>query len=133
MSGLTLQLYLAINAVRKQRRLRECSVDPNLEEAAQSHSTDMWLNNFVSHIGSNGSTFIQRVRLTGRYGDPSGEIICKGPGGINCISAVVKGWLDSPGHRDIMLDKNQFYFGAGINLKTKEIKGNYWVVVFAYE
>lgn len=130
--SLKTQLYSAINGIRKQKGLSQCQLDVNLEQAAKNHCDDLFHHNFVSHIGSDGSTFIQRVRRTGREGDPSGEIICKGPGGKNCIQAVCKAWLDSPGHRDIMLDPQQRFFGAGINLKTEQYKGNYWVVVFSY-
>lgn len=132
MTTLLLNLYQKINGIRKQRFLPECFGDRFLEEAAQKHCDDMFFHNFVSHIGSDGSTFIQRVRSTGREKDPSGEVICKGPGGKNCIQAVTRAWLESPGHRDIMLDPNQFYFGAGICLKNEKYLGNYWIVVFAY-
>jgi uncharacterized protein YkwD len=131
--SLETQLYNAINGIRRQKGLSTCFFDSYLYCAAKHHCDDMFKNNFVSHIGSDGSTFIQRVRRIGRKIDPSGEIICKGPGGKNCIQSVCKAWLDSPGHRDIMLDPNQRFFGAGINLKTEQYKGNYWVVVFSYQ
>lgn len=127
------QLYNAINGIRKQKGLSKCLFDSYLGVAAQNHCKDMFHHNFVSHIGSDGSTFIQRVRRTGRENDPSGEIICKGPGGKDCVTSVTKGWLNSPGHRDIMLDPQQRYFGCGIQLRNEKYLGNYWVVVFSYQ
>jgi uncharacterized protein YkwD len=129
--SLETQLYNAINGIRKQKGLLPCQLDVNLELAAIKHCNDMFHHNFVSHIGSDGSTFIQRVRRTGREKDPSGEIICKGPGGKDCITSVMRGWLNSPGHRDIMLDPQQRFFGCGIQLKNEKYLGNYWVVIFA--
>ena len=131
-SELLVNLYAKINEVRKNNQASSCIVDQILVEATTKHAMDMAKNNFVSHIGSDGSTYITRVRSFGATKDPSGEIICKGPGGVNCVEAVVNAWLDSPGHREIMLDPYNCYFGAACHLKTSDMPGNYWVVEFSY-
>lgn len=125
-------LSLHVNQVRADRGLSILGIDSYLMQAAQEHVMDMAKNNFVSHIGSNGSNYIQRVQRAGSDISPSGEIICKGPGGQNRFKAVIQGWLNSPGHRNILLDPYQLFMGIGCHLKTPEIPGNYWLVNFSY-
>ena len=124
-------LYIEINRVRQIHGFMPCSPNNYLEIAASKHAEDMQINNYVSHVGLNGSSYISRVRDTGAKFNPTGEIICKGPGGKNCISAVVDAWLKSPGHREIMLHPMNVFYGGGYRLKSDEYKGNYWVVLFA--
>ncbi|PSN19309.1 hypothetical protein C7271_07925, partial [filamentous cyanobacterium CCP5] len=44
------------NAERARYGLPPLTLDSQLNQAAQSHSEDMALNDFFGHIGSNGST-----------------------------------------------------------------------------
>lgn len=125
-------LGIEVNRVRVKRGLSLLKVDSYLLTAAQGHVADMAINNFVSHIGSDGSSYIDRVRRLGSDIPPSGEIICKGPGGKNRIENVVQGWINSPGHAAILFDPNQEYMGIACHLRTEKIPGNYWLVNFSY-
>jgi uncharacterized protein YkwD len=87
---------------------------------------------FVSHIGSDGSNYIDRVKRLKTDIIASSEIICAGPGGKNRVNAVLDGWLNSDGHRKIMLDGRQKLMGLGYHLKTNDMPGNYWVVNFSF-
>lgn len=73
-----------------------------LEAAAQSHSQDMAKNNYFSHTGPEGVGIQQRVTSHGYEWQAVGENIAAGHASA---SAVVNGWLESPGHcRNIMSD-----------------------------
>lgn len=71
-----------------------------LEAAAKSHSADMAENDYFSHTGPEGSGIEQRVGNQDYVWQAVGENIAAGH---TSVSAVVEGWLDSPGHcRNIM-------------------------------
>lgn len=132
MDDILKNLYLAINAARRQNGVRECAVNLNLQAAVKRHCDDMFYNDFCNHIGSDGSDYISRANDCGFAGIPRGEIIVKGPGGNSMIQSVINGWLGSAGHRKILLDSSNSRMGAAYHLKTPIINGNYWVTIFAY-
>lgn len=71
-----------------------------LEAAAASHSQDMAENNYFSHTTPDGVGIQQRVSNQDYEWQAVGENIAAGH---TSVSAVVDGWLDSPGHcRNIM-------------------------------
>lgn len=127
------ELAVAINLARDNRGLSTLLVDSYLLSAAKKHTEDMAVYNYCSHTGRDGSSYIDRVLREGSEVPPSGEIICKGPGGKNRINAVIKAWIDSPGHNRILFDPANKYMGVGCHLKTNEIPGNYWLANFSYQ
>ncbi|CAM0556697.1 hypothetical protein EHLJMEHL_01785 [Vreelandella titanicae] len=73
-----------------------------LEAAAKSHSQDMAENDYSSHTDPEGAGIEQRVGNQDYVWQAVGENIAAGH---TSVSAVVEGWLDSPGHcRNIMND-----------------------------
>lgn len=92
----------------------------NLARAALSHSKDMNANNHFNHIGTDGTSFTDRMLQQGYAFQTGGENIAFGYG---TEEEVVNGWLDSPGHcRNIM---NPSYTEMGVARD-----GNYWTQVF---
>ncbi|MGP5324403.1 CAP domain-containing protein [Vreelandella titanicae] len=73
-----------------------------LEAAAKSHSQDMAENDYFSHTDPEGAGIEQRVGNQDYVWQAVGENVAAG---YTSVSAVVEGWLDSPGHcRNIMND-----------------------------
>lgn len=73
-----------------------------LEAAAKSHSQDMAENDYFSHTGPDGAGIEQRVGNQDYVWQAVGENIAAGHASV---SAVVEGWLESPGHcRNVMSD-----------------------------
>jgi hypothetical protein len=70
-----------------------------------------------------GRTFDQRIRAAG-YPSPGGENIAKG---YVSASAVMTGWMNSPGHRANILNCSFTALGVGY-----DTRGNYWVQNFGY-
>lgn len=103
-----------------------------LTTAARNHSTDMALNDFFSHVGSNGSTFTQRIEATGYQWSNAAENIAVG---YSSPEAVVEGWMYSQGHRDNILNCALREIGVGyyyLANDTGEVNyGHYWTQVFA--
>ena len=80
--------------------------DERLEMACVRHSMDMADNiHDLDHIGSDGSTFADRIRDEGYMSGGSGENIAAGP---RTPEAVVNLWLNSPSHcRNIMAPSHE--------------------------
>lgn len=73
-----------------------------LEAAAEDHSKDMAENDYFSHTGPDGVGIQQRIENQGYVWQAVGENIAAGQASA---TAVVEGWLESPGHcRNIMSD-----------------------------
>jgi uncharacterized protein YkwD len=77
------------------------NVNASLMSSARRHSTDMAVNNFVSHTGSDGSTAWQRMQWAGYVGRWGGENIY---GGSNTSpEQAFTWWMNSTAHRDNIL------------------------------
>ena len=81
-----------------------------LARAAERHSRDMSANDYFSHTGENGSTPFSRIKATGYRYKAAGETLAAG---YATPSAVVKGWLKSPGHCRILMSKSYTQVGIG--------------------
>ncbi|MFD0470588.1 CAP domain-containing protein [Nonomuraea thailandensis] len=97
--------------------------DAKLHLAAERHSADMARNGYFSHTSRDGRTFGRRIQATGFAFRSAGENIAKGQ---PTAAAVVKAWLDSPGHRANMLNCAFTHIGVGHNAK-----GPTWTQDFA--
>jgi uncharacterized protein YkwD len=105
-----------INALRAGRGLARLRVDERLRAAALEHSREMARRGFFSHRSPGGSTFAQRVQ---RHYGPAGYQYWSA--GENLIwssaplapSAVVDSWLQSPGHRKVLLEASWREVGIG--------------------
>ena len=99
----------------------------SLDRAAQRHAEDMALNDFVSHVGSDGSSFLARASAEGNDG-ALGENVAAGH---MTAGAVVNSWINSDSHcRNLMRD-NAIHMGVGYAKGVAgSTHGHYWVQVF---
>ena len=109
-----------INKMRKQAGAKSLSINVKLSCAAKKHSDDMGNKQFCSHTGSNGLSPWKRAETcnTRAYG----EIIACGQ--RKPVSAV-KAWMDSAGHKKIMLKPQFRTIGLGMYK-------HYWTAIFGY-
>ena len=100
-SGYEDQIISLINQTRIANGLNALTVNSSLMTSARAHSTDMALNNFVNHTGSDGSTAWQRMQLAGYVGRWGGENIY---GGYNTTpNQAYSWWLGSTPHLNNIL------------------------------
>jgi uncharacterized protein YkwD len=69
--------------------------------AAQRHSEDMALSNYMSHTSPTGATFADRISGTGYAWSRAAENIAVG---FASPAEVVHAWMNSPGHRANILN-----------------------------
>ena len=104
------------------------SWDARLAEAARAHSTDMAVNNFFSHTGSNGSTLGGRVTGAGYTWTVVAENLAAGPGDL---SAALNGWMNSPGHCQNLMLATVTQVGLACVRRQGSGQTPYWTMVLA--
>jgi uncharacterized protein YkwD len=98
-----------------------------LAESSQRHSEDMARNNYLNHIGSDGSTAEQRVQRAGYRYRATGENIAGGQ--LNPEDAVAS-WIGSPEHCANLMNPAFTEMGAGFAVDRRSEMGVYWTQVF---
>lgn len=128
------QLLTLINAQRQKVGAPPLKLNLKLTQAALGHSQDMAINNFDpnnSHTGSDGSDPKTRIIATGynccRY---FAENIAAGAE-RSTPRAVVQAWLESPAHKENMLNPNYTEVGFGYAYNSQSIYINHWTADFA--
>jgi uncharacterized protein YkwD len=94
-----------INATRAANGCGPVAANPQLTASAVRHANDMLENGVEDHIGSDGSSLVQRVTDAGYAPYATlGEIVFWGTGSGGTPAAAVTWWMNSPGHRAIITD-----------------------------
>jgi len=116
-----------INEIRVQYGLSPFTKSQKITQAALRHSNDMADNNFFSHTGSDGTRAGIRLDESCYNWQAYGEIIAAGYGSPD---GAVEAWMDSPGHKGIILDPGLVDFGAGYAYNASSKYKHYWTVDF---
>jgi uncharacterized protein YkwD len=106
-----------LNEVRAARGLRPLRAAPSLRTAARSHSTAMLELGFFGHNSADGTAFSDRIRryYTSRGWQTwsVGEALLANEGPQLDAKAIVRAWLASPPHREIILSPGWRDTGVG--------------------
>ncbi|ORY01524.1 SCP-domain-containing protein [Basidiobolus meristosporus CBS 931.73] len=116
---------MMLRLVNKQRRLNgqaPLRLDNRLIRAAQKHSDYQARVGQMTH-NEPGRPMATRISKTGFKWTALGENVAMGYGSIE---AVMRGWMNSPGHRSNILNPHYTHMGSGY-----AAKGNYWTQDFA--
>jgi uncharacterized protein YkwD len=97
-----------INEIRRSHGLGALAVSVKLVHAADAHSTSMANGGYFSHTSADGTIFWKRIaryypRTTRRW--TVGENLLWYSGDVSPERAVQM-WMNSPGHRDVILGRN---------------------------
>jgi uncharacterized protein YkwD len=119
------EVVTATNAERARHRLGLLTLDSGLARAAQQHSEDMVRRAFFAHENPDGAQVWDRALAAGyRYRKVAENIAA----GQRTAKEVVRGWMDSPGHRANILDGELTQIGVG--RAEGGSYGVYWTQVF---
>lgn len=120
------QVFDLVNSERGKANLDPLIWDDRLANVAREHSEDMIRNNFVGHINLKGQNVEDRLRIAGIDWNFCGENIAVGD---EDAQSIVRGWMESKGHRDNVLQLQFRYSGVGI---ARSKAGNLYITqVFA--
>jgi uncharacterized protein YkwD len=114
------------NAERADEGCGPLRADEQLHEAAVLHSQDMAERDYFDHVTPEGVGPGERAERAG-YDSWGGENIAWG---YRSAEDVVEGWMDSPGHRENIL--NCDFVAIGIGAADSD-RGPYWTQTFGYE
>ena len=108
-----------VNRERTERGRSKLSRDRKLERVASKYTSLMVREEFFDHVSPGGGTLSSRISrssyLNGSLERWSvGENIAWGTGRLATPSAVVDGWMKSPGHRRNILDRRFREAGFGV-------------------
>jgi uncharacterized protein YkwD len=107
-----------VNRTRHSHGLPAVRSNAKLRRAAKAHSEDMIARGYFAHDSPDGASVMDRVKATGYFDGATvwkvGETIAGGTGSLATPRAVVRAWLHSPGHREILLDGDFAEIGLGV-------------------
>lgn len=122
--GLEAQVAELVNVERAKAGCKPLTMDPKLADAARKHSEDMAARDYFAHTSQNGRGFAERITNEGYTWSTAAENIAKGQ---HTPAAVMKGWMNSSGHRDNILNCAFKDIGVGIGTAGKTL---YWTQNF---
>ncbi len=110
------------NAERTKAGLKPLEIHAPLMDVAQAKSEDMAKNNYFDHNSPTYGSPFDQIKAAGISYRAAGENIAQGQ---TTPAQVVQAWMDSPGHRQNILNANYTHIGVGY-----VANGNYWTQQF---
>jgi uncharacterized protein YkwD len=99
-----------VNQERVKIRVEPVRVDPAMTAVAEAHARDMFLRHYFSHLTPEGLTAGDRLEKGRVYFTVAGENIAYAPD----LMTAHEGLMNSPGHRQNILDPSFRRIGIGI-------------------
>ena len=107
-----------LNAQRRAHGLAKLRANGRLRRAATDYSILMVRDGFFSHVSPSGSTMMSRIQSTNYLARARswalGENLAWGTGELATPRAIVRAWMNSPGHRENILNGGFRDIGIGI-------------------
>ncbi|MET8623634.1 CAP domain-containing protein [Kitasatospora sp. NPDC004669] len=103
------EMTASLNFRRVHTGARLLRLDDRLTAAAQRHADDLAAHGLVQHDGTDGSTPWRRLRAAGFAFRFAAEIVAP----ADSVPAAVQLWMNSPQHRDTVLDPRFNHLGVG--------------------
>lgn len=120
------QVLALVNRNRRNHGCDSLTVDRRLIEAANRHASDMARRGYFDHEDSRGDRAGHRVADAGYRWKRYGENIARGQ---DTPYEVVNDWMNSPEHRENILDCRLAEMGVGLAFDRDDTP--YWVQDFA--
>ncbi|MEU6387906.1 CAP domain-containing protein [Streptomyces sp. NPDC046939] len=114
-----------INRHRAAAGCRPVRAQAALSRSARAHSADMARHRRLQHPGTNGSSPRERMRAHGFRAAYAGEAIARGTASA---ASVVRLWMNSPSHHDLILTCRFTHAGVG---RVDGPRGPWWTLDLA--
>jgi uncharacterized protein YkwD len=119
----------AINRQRAKHGLSNLKSSHRLARAADFHSWEMLDADYFAHESRDGGSFADRVRRYANHRAIGETLAMLGGCGRKAARKVVRMWMNSPGHRAILLSSS--YRKVGLGRRTGDLHGSRACVVTA--
>jgi uncharacterized protein YkwD len=134
------EVYAAdvMEIVNRERAAKGCAaltINLAMTAAAYEHSRDMGVSGYFAHDTPAGVTPWTRMEQAG-YAEPAAENIAEG---YKTPQDVVNSWINSPGHRENILNCSYkasgvgYYNGSTVNNTAANSAGPWWTEDLGYE
>jgi uncharacterized protein YkwD len=111
-----------IAETRERRDIRDLRGNAQLDLAAGRHATDMFQRRYFSHVSPGGGDLADRARRSGFARRNCtwmvGEVLAWGVGSRSTAAGTVRAWMNSPGHRRILISGRYGQIGLGLQAGT---------------
>ena len=122
-------LLCLVNRKRSAEGLDALRLDRKLQRAAGRHARDMVRHDYFAHQRPGGPDLTTRLDRANWRGTHWGETIAYGCGSSSSPKATLKGWLNSPPHREIILSGTYKRGGLGVGAEAPcGADGAIWVL-----
>jgi uncharacterized protein YkwD len=111
-------LLCLVNRKRSANGLSALRLDRKLQRAAGRHARDMVKHDYFAHQRSGGPDLTARLDRVGWNGRAWGETIAYGCGASSSPKATLRGWMNSPPHREIILSGSYRRGGLGVGAEA---------------
>ncbi len=127
------QILSLVNQSRVDNGLSALQLDSQLSAAALVHSSDMACNNNLSHTGSDGSSWYDRVKAQGfaNYVTSRENIYAGNPQFGGDANGAFTWWMNSQIHRDNILYPTVTRIGIAYVSYDKSAYGGYYTLIVA--
>jgi len=126
------ELRNLINTERTSNNLTALSLNQKLVAAAKAHAVDMVCNDYLSHIGLNGSTPQTRVTAQGYKATLLFEnLFALSPANGGNPLAAFNWWMNNPGQRAEVLNSGTTDIGIAYVSSPDSLLGGYFVLITA--
>jgi uncharacterized protein YkwD len=112
----------AINRQRSKHGLSRLKSSRRLARAADFHSWEMLDADYFAHESRDGGPFAERVRRYANHRALGETLAMLGGCGSKAARRVVRMWMNSPGHRAILLSSS--FKRVGLGRRTGELRGD---------
>jgi len=124
------QMFTLHNVERANAGLGQLRLDPVLEAIARQRAQDMAAKNYFSHTSPTGETAFSIMASYGYTYSIAGENIARNNyPDDQSVQTAMTGFMNSPSHRQNILDSRFVYVGVGMAFGPDGMK--YFAVVFA--
>lgn len=126
-------IHEEVNERRQEHGIAELHYHEGLEDDAQEHSQDMSRRGFYAHENPEGDgpqertttrcrvgENINKIRWGDRYETPTGDVVTL-ESEHDLAEQVVDEWMNSPGHRENILDGRYASEGIGVAIDGDEV------------
>jgi uncharacterized protein YkwD len=107
-----------INGERADHGLAPLAAEGRLATAASAFAADLVAGSYFSHTGRDGSDVLDRIERTGYIPEDRpwrvGENLAWGTGALATPAAIMRAWMNSPGHRENVLNAAYREIGVGV-------------------
>jgi uncharacterized protein YkwD len=118
LGGMAEATLCLLNGERADHGLAPLAANPRLTQAATAYAADLVAGSYFSHTGRDGSDVLDRIRGAGYLPRGAafvlGENLAWGSGALATPGAIMNAWMNSPGHRDNILNPEFREIGVGI-------------------